>query len=117
MASQGSAYHLAWSPDGNILYTSITAMVSDCGGQCTTQLGWVKAWDLVKGKLAFDIEVGEDIVARLAGMVYTKGMGTVDVWYVQTGEWLLTIPVERPLDIYALALSPDGSRLALGTHS
>jgi WD40 repeat protein len=71
IASLGGVYDIVWSPDGKTLYTSVSAMVSDCGGQCEKSVGWVKAWDMTTGKLAFEVDVGEDVVATLA--VSTNG--------------------------------------------
>ena len=63
--SQGSAYDMAWSPDGNYLYADITITSTGCDGQCTHDDCWIKAWDISKGELAFEVGVGEDSVATL----------------------------------------------------
>ncbi len=52
---------------------------------------------------------------RLAGQVYDHGTTTIAVWEAQTGKLLLTIPAGAPsVMITSLAMSPDGSQLALG---
>jgi WD40 repeat protein len=66
MAALGSAYDLAWSPDGKYLYANIGAVFSDCNGQCTKSVGWLKAWDIAAAKLVFEIDVGEDVISGLS---------------------------------------------------
>jgi WD40 repeat protein len=50
---------------------------------------------------------------KLAGQVYDQGYTNIVVWEAATGKAILATPFEMPFDILDLALSPDGTKLAL----
>jgi WD40 repeat protein len=121
IASPGDPSSLEWSPEGNHLYASIIDNVSDCAGQCTTSVGWIKAWDMNTEELLFDIDVKEAVVASLnispdgRWLAATNGYGQLQVLDSATREIKVNLQTILLLpgfeNIYSLAWLTDGERL------
>jgi WD40 repeat protein/serine/threonine protein kinase len=101
-------WNMAFSPDGKRLASISNRMDGKVGG------GGVKVWDAQTGKEVLTLKEHQ-YVFRVAFSLDGKrlisiGGGGLKVWDAQTGRELLTIKAYGP----AVAISPDGKRLASG---
>jgi dipeptidyl aminopeptidase/acylaminoacyl peptidase len=91
---------VAWSPDGQ-------QVVSVCEERA-------QVWDVATGKIRVTHPIGGSGVVWFpdGARIATAGVGwTVDIWDARTGKTLLT-STGHTEGVEALALSPDGSRMA-----
>ncbi len=116
-SEQTEDWHTGWvqalavSPDGRWLAT---------GSRDTT----VKVWDLATGKLHNTLWGHQDGVTALAfhpKELHLLASGSTDggiiIWDIRKGEPFVKLSPLQAFDPYALAFTPDGTRLVLGSHS
>jgi WD40 repeat protein len=99
-----------FSPDGHLLAT-----VARRGADIEANYR-VRIWDWRRSGLFTTIQAGVDgePVFDPAGLTLATPWGRrVEVWDVKTGDPIVKLPYQ-PGDIYGVAFSPDGSRIATG---
>jgi WD40 repeat protein len=106
--STGEPYGLAFLPDGRRLIG-------------ISELGVSELWDVATGQPAGALADGGTAAAHNPtgalspdGAWWARGRRTITLWDVVSGRRLLALPEEQS-GVYALAWSPDGARLAVGT--
>ncbi len=98
-----SVYSVAWSPDGQELYSSSVD-------------GWVAIWDPVRRQIERAFPAGFHFILSRDGseLITRTNVGLVAVWDAHTFQPRAQVALPAPDQAWAIALSPDGKTLAVG---